>query len=81
MSQHEIAIATKTNHIEGFIGKSSICKSPLIILLSSLLLRLGWSTVSYCGCFIQMTGGEQKNDTSLRKCGNLNQNLKSEGKI
>lgn len=60
MSQHEIAIATKTNHNEGFIGKNSICKSPLIILLSSLILRLGCSTVSYCGCYNQMTGGEQQ---------------------
>lgn len=44
MSQHEIATATTTttkNHIEGSIGKNSICKSPLIFLLSSLLLRLG----------------------------------------
>lgn len=63
MSQHEIATATTTttkNHIEGSIGKNSICKSPLIFLLSSLLLRLGWSAVSYCGCYIQMTGGEQQ---------------------
>lgn len=35
MSQHENAIATKTSHIEGFIGKNSICKSLIIILLSS----------------------------------------------
>lgn len=36
MSQHEVAIVTRTNFTEGFIGKYAICKSPLIILLSSL---------------------------------------------
>lgn len=58
MSQHEVATATRTIRIKGFIGKYAIHKSPLFILLSSILLRLGWSTVSYCGRYIQVSGGE-----------------------
>lgn len=81
MSQHEVAVATRTNLIEGFTGKHTICKLPLNILLPSLLLRLGWSTVSYGDITLKSLEKSNGNDKSLGKHDNLNQKEKSEGKI
>jgi len=49
VSHHEAAAAARTNLAEGFVGKFATCKSLIIILLFSLLVRLGWSTASCCG--------------------------------